>query len=349
MSNRMKIKPVRVKMTRAQAERYYDRLCCCVAFVNTAAIGRMDTHAQNIHQAVQDEELLWKVKLVEYTDDLRHVLRKMVEFLSQRVTKCTVSTAPLLMYGQEGYMDDSRLVHNMQALVHKKLSFRIADLETKARTIALNQNVASKRIVGECLTLVSWVRILELYTKRCIQDWRNVMGKGAQINIATLFLNQSRGAGNLATKIVEELGDTAYNGEAPMWKQYHKAEDDLGIELGKLLDDDRFNDVVMEYNTTDWVEYYIGNALMLSKRNDGKVPEQIASELKELGKRTDRELLLPFSKMASHVSKKIESSDDPYDYLDYLDTHQWKARESIRQSALEFVNNRHKPLNTQPA
>ena len=53
--------------------------------------------------------------------------------------------------------------------------------------------------------------------------------------------------------------------------------------------------------------------------------------------------------MASHVSKKIESSDDPYDYLDYLDTHQWKARESIRQSALEFVNNRHKPLNTQPA
>ena len=345
MSNRMKIKPVRVKMTRAQAEKYYDRLCSVVAFINTVAIGRMDMHAQNIHQAVQDEELLWMANLVKYTDDLRYVLRKMISFLAQRTTKCTVSTAPILTCGQEQYMHESRLISNMQQLVSRKLAYRIADLENKARNIAINQNVKSHKIVAESLALVSWARLIDLYSKRSIFNWRKVMGKDAQINIATLFLNQSRSASNIVIKIVEELGHTQYNADSPMWKQYHQAEDDLGIDLATLIDDDRFNDTVVEYNTTDWVEYYIGNALVLAQQNEGKVTEQIAAELKELGRVTGRELLLPFARMASHLATKVQTTDDPYDFIDYLDQHKCRVRESIKTSALNYVMDIHRKLN----
>lgn len=332
MSNRMKIKTPKVKMSRTEAGKFYDRLCCAIAFVNTVGIYEMEAAVRRMRTAVREDELLHMPKLTKAMDDLDHVVCKQMEFLDKRCLNCRVNTAPYITTYEMDYITEGRIVRGMQQLVRKRCSYHMSDLEVKAGVIAANGNTKSKALLKECYIVTSWSRLISVATNHWVQKWRSVAGKAAQISIGTLLANQARSAANLCSAITAIIGDTPYDKERPMWKQYHAAVDEMGDQMLHLIEDERFNDHVMDYMTHDWMEFYIGSAA-LECQQTGEVSDRVMTEITAV----DKDLRLPFLNMIRGLAKKVEKTDDRYDFVDYLEEHPYKAKETLLAKAMDLI------------
>lgn len=332
MSNRMKIKPPKVKMSRTEAGKFYDRLCCAIAFVNTAGIYEMEAAVCRMRTAVREDELLHMPRLTKAMDDLDHVVRKQMEFLDKRCLNCRVNTAPYITTYEMDYITEGRIVRGMHQLVRKRCSYYMGDLDAKAGVIAANGGTKSKALLKECYIVTTWSRIITMSTDHWVKKWRSVAGKTAQISMGTLLANQARSAGNLCSAITDVIGDTPYDRERPMWKQYHAAEDEAASQLLALIEDDRFNEHVMDYMTRDWMDFYIGSAA-LECQQTGEVSERVMTEITAV----DKDMRLPFLNMIRSLAKKVEKTDDRYDFVDYLGEHPYKAKETLLTKAMTLV------------
>lgn len=332
MSNRMKIKAPKVKMTKKQMEDFYDRLCCAIAFVNTVGIFEIEASVRRMRTLVREQELLHMVKLTKAIDDLDHVVRKQIELLDSRCLNCRVSTSPYITTYEKEYIAEGRIVRGMQQLVRKRCSFVMGDLDVKAGVIAANGNTISKPILKETYLVTTWSRIISYTTKHWIEKWRSVAGKTAQISIGTLLANQARSAGSLCSDVSDVIGDTPYDKERPMWKQYHAAEDTVTNSILELIQDDNYNQLVMNEMTKDWLDFYIGSAA-LECQQTGDVNPKVVEEIAEI----DNKMRLPFINMIRQAAKKVEPTDDRWDFVDYLEEHPHKVRETLNAKAIELV------------
>jgi hypothetical protein len=99
-----------------------------------------------------------------------------------------------------------------------------------------------------------------------------------------------------------------------------------------LIEDERFNDHVMDYMTHDWMEFYIGSAA-LECQQTGEVSDRVMTEITAV----DKDLRLPFLNMIRGLAKKVEKTDDRYDFVDYLGEHPYKAKETLLAKAMDLI------------
>lgn len=266
-----------------------------------------------------------------------YIIKNMIELLGKRTRLCRVCTAPHLICYERNYINDQRVTQGVQHLSRKRLGYQMEDLRQKAKTVCLNS--ATKQAAGlmqEALVATSWERIIEKLSNYWLNKWKQVAGKAATITMASLFLNQARGIANNCNKLSDVLDGLRYDNEKIWWTQYHKAEDEMLDGLISLLDNAKFNDMVSDYMTKDWTDFYIGSTA-LETQQTGEVPEAVIKEIETIGKMSGKSIRLPFVAMVKALAQNVERTDDIYDFVDYLDEHPWKMRDTLHEVAMTIA------------
>ncbi len=337
----MKIKPRRVRMSRAQAERLYDRICCAIMFLNTIGIGRLEECVRRIRRRMAEsmaEGEDW-TQVARTLDSLDYVVKKLLSHLTQcsQMGKQTPTRDWMSSY-VEDYARECRLVPIMQRAVRDRLNVHFQYFERAALTAALNQEIlhGTAEMLADAMMACSWAHYLQTCTRSMAETWSEAMGPQAKVNMAMLFGHQHQAAVKYAEELAHLLAVVDKDDERIWWKQYNDSFGDICTRTVELIEDEDMGRRVTEAATTDYVDYLIARTVQDTART-GDIPHRVQSEVMWLGLETQRELLRPFRAMVSKVAAKVPRSDDPWDVTDYLEAHPWKARQELLDAAIRRI------------
>lgn len=350
MSNRMKIKDrakkkgnsvkltpellAQAQQTKERIENYQDRLCTKVTFIANVGVERLERSILNMIRYVEEEGLLGNRVLVKEVDNMLYAVRKFVTHLREHGKRYRLVTANWMQCYKKQYVSESRVMSNIQNLARWECQGEYDELRAKAAELAAIQETISHNISAEILLSASWIRMISGTYNAAEVEWNKRTG-GELIKTDDFFVklkSQFNALNSIGERANDALGKFCYDISNPLWKEYHTIEDKLWLKLVHLDNNEDFNDRVVAYNVTDWVDFYLGHAL-LETQQTGNAPKAVMRELEssfpEISQSVKRMLLL--------VSKKVEQTDDPYDFIDYLAEHDWKAYKALHEATLNKV------------
>lgn len=331
-----------------EAEWVRQKMATAVSFVFMAVSNRIGQYAHAIRRYMENApeqcQNEWKqpIRLGKkkhpgaYAQALRmcELTGNMRKLLEGRATHKT-ATHPWLVCYREDYVKQMRGMHISQMLVDDACREQANILEEKTRLVVDAQNSTHPDVLTTGLLSVTWISIGECSIRDLCKYLVDKTGSMEGLSMANLMLKQLNAVNTCVELIASVLCNMKHDEQDPMWVAVHEAGNDVQSKIVGSLYDDNFNEVFNKAHLQDWIDYYIGRAVIDTQTN-GECPKDVIQEITNLGNWNGTHLRLPFQSLLQQVSKKVQPTDDPYDVADYLDEHTWK----IRNTLVEVCNER---------
>ena len=325
----------------AKAAQMYDMCNCAVYFLNTVAVGMLDVYVGKMGSVVERHELQKFPNIAQSVARLQELCRRMTSTLYDKTSRnLRVATHRWMRQWQEDYIKESRLCPQMVQLVKKRCCYHMDLLEQKALTVAMNQEKnLSNELVQLSMLAASWAEMARFATEDIMKMWRKVIGVHYVTDSQAMnWIQQHKGLNKVAEQLTRSLCHLQHDTERIWWKQYHEEETETFNLLISLIKNERFGDMVTEHMTRDWLDYYIGRAVIWAQQNEGKLHDAVRAEVSELGRWKHDRLTEKSSVMVRTVASQMEKTEDPWDVVDWLAEHEWSVVERLKATAVERMN-----------
>lgn len=330
MSNRMKIKTRRPKLTMQQAIEQLEKIGKYLYFSSTVSIARMEHCVRQLKAEVQEQNLEWNLQVMKLVNAMDHVANRATNYLRNgRKHEMRVNTHPWLREYSTDYLAEGRIFLMAEKAINEACAHPYADFEQKAITVAMQyKQFFTSKMTAYSLMAASWATSIQVSCNFWLNEWEKIGGHKQDLMPAIMMKNQARDLNNVLKELIPVLCELKNEPEKAWWQQYRKAED-AAVSAGMALsEDERFGQKSFDIVTRDWLSYYIGRAV-LDVQKTGEVPSPVMQEVRELGRWNGTPLSEKMERMLKELARQVPKTDDPWDVADHLEEHPWTLMEEF--------------------